>query len=177
MAIRFDGWGGRLPLLAATVVFAGLSLANLRAGAENWVVTTRVARGQLVTAEDARPVATVTSAPPLKGERAAVTLVPGQTLVSQDLTRSVYSADAEMTLPMSGAAAMNLAAGDVVQLAEVSHGGVWLSPPLEVVGDDGGSLTTGTSTVTVAAPLPVLRAILPHVGTAWVILDPPGARS
>jgi predicted aspartyl protease len=161
-------WAARLPMAAAAIVFGGLSVVNLKPIPVTWIVTRSVAPGQPVTAGDVRAVRTPPSLGVQPGRVARVPLVPGQTLVASDLVPGGVTSS-ELTLPINGSEAVGLMPGTTIQLAEATGRRVWLSPRLLVAAVDGQG---GTPSVVVSAPLHVLTGLLPHAGSAWVIVDP-----
>jgi hypothetical protein len=169
------GWRSQLPMVAAAAVFAGLSLMTRWGPAPVvWVLTRPVAPGAPVTRQDLKAVVQPLSVPPdgFAGRVARVPLVAGQTLVPGDLEGRQPSG-AEMTLPLSGAETVGVAPGDVIQLAEAGNRATWVSPRLQVVAVAGGA----SPSVVVSAPLAVLTRLLPHAGSAWIIVDPTGGGS
>jgi hypothetical protein len=160
-----------LPVVGAAAVFTGLSVFAAAHPATEWVLRRVVPAGSPITPGDVQPESAPPSVAPRPGDVAAVTLVPGQTLVPADLRHRADTPRAvSVALSFDAGALVGVQAGDQVQLVAQSRDGVWLSPPVWVTAvADGATGTAGT--VRVAGPWTTVRAILTHTADHWAIVD------
>jgi hypothetical protein len=162
--------GRHVPLLAAAALFSGLALANLRtAPPVYWVVTTPIAAGMPVTLRDGHWTSQIASSAPAPGEVARVPLVPGQLLTPGTVGRGGSRLGALATLPVDAATAAMLTAGDHIRFVAWDGRREWVSPAVTVVSVAANGM--GSSAITVGASFRTLLAILPHAGSAWVVVD------
>lgn len=173
MTITWARLGRHGPLLMAAVLFSGLALANLKTTPPAyWVVTTPIAAGMPISARDGHWTTAVASVAPGPGDVARVPLMPGQVLTPEALSHAHGGARALVTLPVDAATAAMVSAGDRVRFVALGGRHLWVSPAVTVV--NVAAAGVASSAITVGASFRTLLAILPHAGTAWVIVDGEG---
>lgn len=170
MWLKTDAARRALPLLGAVALFAGLSAFTAAHPAREWVVRRVVPAGSPVTPADVQSVSSTASVAPGPGEVAAVTLVPGQTLVASDLRRGGGRPAVSVALPFDAGALVGIQAGDRIRLAAQSQGTVWFSAPLVVTAVSAGGIGAA-GTLRVAGPWAAIKAVLTHPADHWAVVD------
>jgi hypothetical protein len=168
--LKTDAARRTFPLIGAVGLFTALSAFASAHATTQWVVRRVVPAGTPVTPGDLEAVASATSVKPLAGEVAAVTLVPGQTLVASDLRHGLGRSMVSVALPFDGGALVGIEPGDRVRLAAQSQNTVWFSAPVVVLGVSGGGIST-PGTIRIAGPWAAIKAILTHPADRWAVVD------
>jgi len=162
----------RLPLLAAALLFAALSIISSRPR-EGWIVVRAVPAGGLITAADVEKATLPAGSVPAVGDYARRLLVPGTVLLPEDVVSHPAAVEDSLTLNVGGPTATTVSPGTMIRLGAGNHGSLWLSPPVLVTQASGPGLSGLGGTITVSGPPAVIlalaqRAAEPNV--TWVVI-------
>jgi hypothetical protein len=162
----------RLPLLAAALLFAALSIISGRPR-EGWIVVRAVPAGGLITAADVQKETLPPGSVAAVGDYARRLLVPGTVLLPEDVASRPTVLEDSLTLNVGGAAATAVVPGAFIRLGTGSHGSLWLSPPVLVTQASGPGLSGLGGTLTVSGPPAVILALAKRAAESnvtWVVV-------